>query len=112
MQRYTRREKCAYNIKVHLIVETNDNFDQGKCGFGGSTDTENGFRTAKGGINKDRLDSTYSPHHYLHYKAFYAARRATEQFLVDRGMICSNYNIILFLTYYFVYRLFFLEKKL
>ncbi|VDI29107.1 Hypothetical predicted protein [Mytilus galloprovincialis] len=91
--------KCIYTIQafysgsnwvemngdsVYKDFETNDNFDQGKCGFGGSTDTENGFRTAKGGINKDRLDYTYSPHHHLHYKAFYSARKATEQFLIDQ----------------------------
>ncbi|CAG2248625.1 unnamed protein product [Mytilus edulis] len=75
---------------VQPPYKTNDNFDQGKCGFGGSTDTENGFRTAKGGINKDRLDSKYSPHHHLHYKAFYAARRATEQFLVDQDIGIIN----------------------
>ncbi|XP_076080109.1 von Willebrand factor A domain-containing protein 7-like [Mytilus galloprovincialis] len=75
---------------VQPPYKTNDNFDQGKCGFGGSTDTENGFRTAKGRINKDRLDSTYSPHHHLHYKAFYAARKATEQFLVDHDIGIIN----------------------
>lgn len=85
----------------HVTVETNDNFNQGKCGFGGSSDTENGDRTAKGGINKDRLDSTYSPHHHLHYQAFIAARKATEQFLVDQGMFSVYFNIDLFNTVLF-----------
>ncbi|VDI79844.1 Hypothetical predicted protein [Mytilus galloprovincialis] len=63
--------------------KTSGDIDKGKCGFGGSSDTENGQRTAIGGINKDRPDSKYSPHHHLHYQAFFAARKATEQFLID-----------------------------
>ncbi|XP_076080108.1 von Willebrand factor A domain-containing protein 7-like [Mytilus galloprovincialis] len=58
-----------------------DDTGKGKCGFGGRDDTENGDRTAKGGINKDRLDPKYSPHHHLHYNAYYGARKATENFL-------------------------------
>ncbi|XP_052084364.1 von Willebrand factor A domain-containing protein 7-like [Mytilus californianus] len=63
--------------------KTSGDMDKGKCGFGGSSDTENGQRTGTGGINKDRLDPKYSPHHHLHYQAFFAARKATEQFLID-----------------------------
>ncbi|CAG2240107.1 HDDC3 [Mytilus edulis] len=40
-----------------LLIETDGDIDKGKCGFGGSSDTENGQRTAVGGINKDRPDS-------------------------------------------------------
>ncbi|CAC5404391.1 unnamed protein product [Mytilus coruscus] len=63
--------------------KTSSDIDKGKCGFGGSSDTQNGQRTAIGGINKDRPDPKYSPHHHLHYQAFFAARKATEQFLID-----------------------------
>lgn len=43
-------------------------------------------KTASGGINKDRLDATYSPHHHLHFKAYLAAEEATFQFLIDPGI--------------------------
>lgn len=77
---------------IHIVVETSS--DIGKCGFGGRSDTENGYRTAKGGINKDRLNPMYSPHHHLHYNAFYAARNATVQFLIDKGNqhLYNNWN--------------------
>ncbi|VDH93839.1 Hypothetical predicted protein, partial [Mytilus galloprovincialis] len=94
---------CKNNLLVNNILtsgyqtgqdvqppyKTNGDFGQGKCGFGGKKDTENGNRTAIGGINKDRLDPKYSPHHHLHYQAFYAARNATVQFLIDtqRGIL-------------------------
>ncbi|XP_071140122.1 von Willebrand factor A domain-containing protein 7-like isoform X2 [Mytilus edulis] len=64
--------------------------DKGKCGYGGSVDSENGQTTALGGINKDRPDSTYSPHHYLHYDAFFAARTATVNFLIDEEIGIIN----------------------
>lgn len=75
----------ALKFSLCLLIETDGDIDKGKCGFGGSSDTENGQRTAVGGINKDRPDSKYSPHHHLHYQAFFAARKATEQFLIDPG---------------------------
>ncbi|XP_063416206.1 von Willebrand factor A domain-containing protein 7-like [Mytilus trossulus] len=56
---------------------------KGKCGFGGSSDTNNGETTASGGINKDRDYQTYSPHYQLHLKAYFAAVEATFQFLID-----------------------------
>ncbi|XP_076072005.1 von Willebrand factor A domain-containing protein 7-like [Mytilus galloprovincialis] len=56
---------------------------KGKCGFGGSSDTNNGKTTATGGINKDRDYQTYSPHYQLHLKAYFAAVEATFQFLID-----------------------------
>lgn len=55
----------------------------GKCGFGGSSDKDNGKSTAIGGINKDRKYSSYSPHYHLHVAAYSAAVEASVQFLVD-----------------------------
>ncbi|OPL21359.1 hypothetical protein AM593_03731, partial [Mytilus galloprovincialis] len=89
---------CENNLLVHDMLtsgyktgqdvqppyKTSGDIGKGKCGFGGSDDTENGFRTATGGINKDRLDPKYSPHHQLHYSAYTAAKKATELFLVDQ----------------------------
>ncbi|XP_063436345.1 von Willebrand factor A domain-containing protein 7-like [Mytilus trossulus] len=88
---------CENNLLVHDMLtsgyktgqdvqppyKTSGDIGNGKCGFGGSDDTENGYRTANGGINKDRLDPKYSPHHHLHYSAYDAAKKATELFLVD-----------------------------
>ena len=67
------------------------NVTTGKCGFGGSSDTDNGKRAASGGINKDRLDPEFSPHHFLHIKAFEAARKAAYEFLIDPGKVLLLY---------------------
>lgn len=78
----------------------------GKCGFGGSSDVNNGNTTASGGINKDRLDSTYSPHYHSHFKAYLAAEEATFQFLID-----SEIGIIKDLTGDVFAKIFNLYKK-
>lgn len=57
----------------------------GKCGFGGSSDDNNGVTTARGGLNKDQDNPSYSPHHHLHYNAYSAANEATFQFFIDPG---------------------------
>ena len=67
------------------LAEANNEATTGKCGYGGSSDTENGLKTASGGINKDRLDPKYSPHHFLHFDAFLNARTASKDFLTDPG---------------------------
>ncbi|XP_052084687.1 von Willebrand factor A domain-containing protein 7-like isoform X2 [Mytilus californianus] len=83
---------------VQPPYKTSGDIDQGKCGFGGRNDPENGYRTAIGGINKDSLDPKYSPHHHLHYQAFYAARNATVQFLIDtQSGIINEVNIDTFI---------------
>ncbi|XP_052084991.1 von Willebrand factor A domain-containing protein 7-like [Mytilus californianus] len=104
----TKVNSCKNNLLVNDMLtsgyqtgqdvqppyKTSGDIGKGKCGFGGSDDTENGDRTAKGGINKDRLDPKYSPHHHLHYKAFYAARKATELFLRDEDIgIINELNV-------------------
>lgn len=70
---------------------------KGKCGFGGSSDTNNGETTATGGINKDRDYQTYSPHYQLHLKAYFAAVEATFQFLIDPGitLVVSDWTSLL-----------------
>lgn len=70
---------------METFVESSD-IGKGKCGYGGSEDTENGYRTANGGINKDSSDPKYSPHHYLNLNACDAAKKATELFIVDQCM--------------------------
>ncbi|XP_071140760.1 uncharacterized protein [Mytilus edulis] len=95
---------CENNLLVHDMLtsgyktgqdvqppyKTSGDIGKGKCGFGGSDDTDNGYRTANGGINKDRLDPKYSPHHHLHYSAYNAAKKATELFLVDQDIGIIN----------------------
>lgn len=52
----------------------------GKCSHGGPYDSSRTM-ISKCGINKDSYSSKYSPHHYLHEKAFSTAVAATKHFL-------------------------------
>ena len=100
----TKSKLMLFSFKLKTFVETSGDIGKGKCGFGGSDDTDNGYRTANGGINKDRLDPKYSPHHHLHYSAYNAAKKATELFLVDQGMFYEKLKFIKISQYHEVHK--------
>lgn len=52
---------------------------RGKCRHGGPTDGSSG----EGGINKDSVDTTFSPHAAFHQEAVDLARRATRDFIAE-----------------------------
>ena len=54
----------------------------GKCSHGGWRDSTSD-RSATGGINKDSLDSSWSPHHYYHRQAVAVATQASVDMLQD-----------------------------
>ena len=54
----------------------------GKCSHGGWRDSTSD-RSATGGINKDSLDSSWSPHHYYHQEAAAIATQASIDMLQD-----------------------------
>ena len=55
----------------------------GKCSHGGPRDSSSTSQAALGGINKDSMDSSYSPHYHLHEKAAQAAIKHTTYFFGD-----------------------------
>ena len=57
----------------------------GKCSHGDPRDTSATTEAALGGINKDSMDTTYSPHHHLHEKAAEAAIKHTTYFFGDNS---------------------------
>ncbi|XP_052253774.1 von Willebrand factor A domain-containing protein 7-like isoform X2 [Dreissena polymorpha] len=56
---------------------------EGKCSHGGPRDSSATSSAAVGGINKDSMDTTYSPHHHLHEKAAELAIDHTRLFFED-----------------------------
>jgi len=86
-----RRTEYAYTCNNNILAEINrkgiltsgyydvDNGGSkptGKCSHGGWRDSTSN-RSATGGINKDSLDSSWSPHHYYHRQAVAVATQAS-----------------------------------
>ena len=86
-----RKTEYAYTCNNNILAEINrkgiltsgyyavDNDEPkpaGKCSHGGWRDSTSD-QSATGGINKDSLDSLWSPHHYYHQKAAAIATQAS-----------------------------------
>ena len=63
---------------------------EGKCSHGGPRDSSSTSQAALGGINKDSMDSSYSPHYHLHEKAAEAAINHTRFFFGDPSKLKTH----------------------
>jgi hypothetical protein len=73
-----RRYVCK--ISHDLSVPEPSDYQSGKCSHGGLGDHSSKI-PARGGINKERFNVTFSPHYYLHPQASEAAVIATDFFI-------------------------------
>ncbi|XP_048749167.1 von Willebrand factor A domain-containing protein 7-like isoform X2 [Ostrea edulis] len=64
---------------IHKPAKPSD-YQSGKCSHGGLGDRSSKI-PARGGINKERFNVTFSPHYYLHPQASEAAVMATDFFI-------------------------------
>ena len=89
-----RKTEYAYTCNDNILAEINrkgiltsgyysvddEPKPAGKCSHGGWRDSTSD-RSATGGINKDSLDSSWSPHHYYHQEAAAIATQASTDML-------------------------------
>lgn len=82
----TRTSKLTSGYKSGQDVSKPPSNNQGigKCSHGSQDDVSR-LKSATGGIYKGRSSSVHAPHHFLHDKAFEAAKKATIYFLADKG---------------------------
>lgn len=90
-----KTETLNYNhlifyVNVFDFTESSEPENLGKCSHGGPRGTSGTSSTVTGGINKDTLNPTYSPHFTLHKTAAKAAIEHTKYFFVDP----CKYNFI------------------